>query len=252
MSRHVRELCSREEKKVEEQTLWMHIEPSAEGARRMRAFSGARQKRPLPALNEEANAEAAIARAQIATVAEALERMEEFAAAEVDLVDTENDVDEVGLVGYELGVYLDQLGNEERLDPGEMFGCLYRLLNVLDDSGLYEVELSKDESEISLQDMIERLPEIAEEAGYYVGPEHKMAAAAPKTAAPLALGKVEQFFVSEAKLAWPCGVLQLKRQWKILAARFHPDRNPNDPDAVGKFRRIKEGYDLLLQRLSTP
>ena len=127
-----------------------------------------------------------------------------------------------------------------------MFGALYRLLNVLEDSGLYEIELTKDEEEISLEDMIELLPRIAHEAGYYVGPERKTVAT--KATSPTALTNEENFFVAEAKLAWPCGGLQLKRQWKILAARFHPDRNAS-ADAAAKFARIKKGYDALVERL---
>lgn len=233
---------------MEEQVLWLHIEPSEAGARRMRGFVGLRQKRQLRAIKDEANPEASLARQQIATVAEACERLEEFAAAEVDLLDTAHDVDEVGLVGYDLGVYLDQLANEERLDPGEMFGALYRLLNVLADSGLYDVELTKDEEDVSLEDMLELLPGIAEEAGYYIRPERKAPQTSAKTAQQTPLGKEEKYFVTEAQLTWPCGALQLKRQWKILAARYHPDRNPST-DAAAKFARIRAGYDALLERL---
>ncbi len=37
----------------------------------------------------------------------------------------------------------------------------------------------------------------------------------------------------------------LKRAYRKLAMRYHPDRNPNDTDAEHKFKEINEAYDVL-------
>jgi hypothetical protein len=236
----------------------MHIEPSAAGRARALAFTGLGlppSQRKLPARREESSNDSNRARAQIETIAEALDRLESFAAAEVELIEAANQVDEAGLVGYELGVYLDQLSNETRLDPGEMFGCLYVLLNVLEDSGLYDVELTLDDQTTTVDEVLDELVVIAEEAGYYVGPDvdtgewHLPRVEPVEKKTKERFSKAERFFLLEAKLGWPCGALQLKRQWKILAARFHPDRNPSDREAGTKFRLIKEGYDKLARKL---
>lgn len=37
----------------------------------------------------------------------------------------------------------------------------------------------------------------------------------------------------------------LKKAYRRLAMKFHPDRNPDDKDAEGKFKEVKEAYDVL-------
>ncbi len=37
----------------------------------------------------------------------------------------------------------------------------------------------------------------------------------------------------------------LKRAWRRLAMLHHPDRNPDDPDAVGRLAAINAAYDVL-------
>ena len=37
----------------------------------------------------------------------------------------------------------------------------------------------------------------------------------------------------------------LKKAYRKLAMRFHPDRNPNDPAAEQKFKEVSEAYDIL-------
>src|SRR6185295_4629951 len=37
----------------------------------------------------------------------------------------------------------------------------------------------------------------------------------------------------------------LKKAYRRLAMKFHPDRNPNDAEAEGKFKEAKEAYEIL-------
>jgi hypothetical protein len=37
----------------------------------------------------------------------------------------------------------------------------------------------------------------------------------------------------------------IRRRWLQLAQKFHPDRNPDDPNAVDKFREAREAYGVL-------
>jgi len=206
----------------------------------------------LPAKRSVQSAASKQASVTIATLAEIVDRLDTFAVAEVDLIDSKNDVEEAGLTGYDLGIYLDILGCEDRLDPGEMFGAVYVLLVLLEDSGLYDVELVFDDEETNMHAMRELLTRIAEEAGYYVGPETELGEFSPlhepQEQVPK-LSAAERFFLDEAKLSWPCAEMQLKRQWKAIASRYHPDKAP-EPAAADKFRRNKEGYELLKQRFA--
>jgi molecular chaperone DnaJ len=37
----------------------------------------------------------------------------------------------------------------------------------------------------------------------------------------------------------------LKSAYRKLAMKFHPDRNPGDPECESKFKAINEAYDCL-------
>ncbi|KGQ69769.1 molecular chaperone DnaJ [Chelonobacter oris] len=38
---------------------------------------------------------------------------------------------------------------------------------------------------------------------------------------------------------------EIKKAYKRLAMKYHPDRNPDDKDAEGKFKEVKEAYEVL-------
>lgn len=39
--------------------------------------------------------------------------------------------------------------------------------------------------------------------------------------------------------------VEIRRAYRQLARETHPDRNPNDPQAEARFRRVKAAYDVL-------
>lgn len=39
----------------------------------------------------------------------------------------------------------------------------------------------------------------------------------------------------------------IKKQYRLLAQRYHPDKNPGDPYAAAAFQDIKEAYETLTQ-----
>ena len=38
---------------------------------------------------------------------------------------------------------------------------------------------------------------------------------------------------------------ELKKAFKRMAMKHHPDRNPGDAEAEAKFKNIKEAYEIL-------
>src|SRR6266702_6255366 len=39
---------------------------------------------------------------------------------------------------------------------------------------------------------------------------------------------------------------EIKRAYRKLAVKFHPDKNPDDPHAEERFKELAEAYDVLM------
>src|SRR5438128_7397175 len=39
---------------------------------------------------------------------------------------------------------------------------------------------------------------------------------------------------------------EIKRSYRKLAVKFHPDKNPDDPHAEERFKELGEAYDVLM------
>ena len=38
----------------------------------------------------------------------------------------------------------------------------------------------------------------------------------------------------------------IKKSYRKLAIKFHPDKNPDDPSAEDKFKELGEAYEILM------
>lgn len=43
-----------------------------------------------------------------------------------------------------------------------------------------------------------------------------------------------------------CSQDEVKRSYRKLAVKYHPDKNPNDPEAEDRFKELGEAYDVLM------
>ncbi len=72
----------------------------------------------------------------------------------------------------------------------------------------------------------------------------------PSVAAPTGkLGEEELFFLSYARLEWPCEASRIKVAHRQVVKAAHPDKHVGDPAAHHRFLLLQRGYEGLLLRL---
>ena len=52
------------------------------------------------------------------------------------------------------------------------------------------------------------------------------------------------------ELQLPLTISDVKRRYKTLAKKYHPDTNKGDKDAEQQFKKLNEAYHYLLDRLN--
>ena len=46
------------------------------------------------------------------------------------------------------------------------------------------------------------------------------------------------------------GLEEVRRRYRLLAQKYHPDRNPDNPKSAGQFRRVVEAYEKVQAHLA--
>ncbi len=69
-------------------------------------------------------------------------------------------------------------------------------------------------------------------------------------ASPGSLGDEEQFFLSYARLVWPCGEAEIKVAYRQVVKAAHPDKHAGDPAAHHRFLLLQRGFEGLLRRIT--
>jgi hypothetical protein len=71
-------------------------------------------------------------------------------------------------------------------------------------------------------------------------------AAAPKATSnplPLPVREALEFF----ELIFPVSLEEIKKQYKVLVKRYHPDANGSSKEAEEQFKRLSQAYSLLCE-----
>ena len=69
------------------------------------------------------------------------------------------------------------------------------------------------------------------------------------SAAPPAIPKEVKRALSVLGLSFPLTIEELKKQYKKLAKKYHPDLNPEDEKAEERLKEINEAYQVIKKKL---
>lgn len=61
-----------------------------------------------------------------------------------------------------------------------------------------------------------------------------------------------QYYFSQLGLPVTASLEDIKKAYRTLAKEYHPDLNPNDPQAIPRFQELQRSYEILVHYKSQP
>ncbi|MCS6901190.1 MAG: J domain-containing protein [Myxococcales bacterium] len=154
-------------------------------------------------------------------------------------------LEDTQLLHLELNIDLEILFH--RRDALLLSQHLYTLLQRVEKAGWYRVTGKLGNRRVDqLPPILRALVQYAVQYGIDLEPQ---APPPPTTPPHSSLNEEEQFFLSYARLAWPCGEAEIKVAYRQVVKAAHPDKHVGDPTAHHRFLLLQRGFEELLRRL---